>query len=118
MIEAWWNGMCVWSGAAISSLAIMPLHSSAGLTDAVRRLRRGLRDVRDRMARHRRSWRVVGFAGLIGGNGTTLVLVAHDGMDRREVDDVLRRRWPTVVKELEQERPAVAMLPGDAADLG
>ena len=55
MIRSWWNGMCQWSAEATSSLAIIPLHSSAGLPDAVRRLRRGLRDVRDRMARRRQS---------------------------------------------------------------
>jgi hypothetical protein len=56
---------------------------------------------------------------MAGGDGTTLVLVSHDGVDRREVEDVLRRRWPdVVVKELEQEQPAVAMSPSDAAALG
>jgi hypothetical protein len=120
MIRGWWNGMCHWSAeAATSSLAIIPMHSSAGLPDAVRRLRRGLRDVRDKIARHRRSWRDLSFAGMAGGDGTALVMVTHDGVDRREVLDVLRRRWlNAVVKELEQEQPAVAMLAGDAAALG
>jgi hypothetical protein len=120
MIRAWWFGMRQWTAeAAMSSLAIMQIDSSAGLPDAVRRLRRALRDVRDRMARHRRSWCEVCFAGMIGGDGTALVMITHDGVDRREVEAVLRRRWPDlVVKELEQEEPAVAMLAGDAADLG
>jgi hypothetical protein len=121
MIRGWWKGMCRWSAeAATSSLAIIPVHSPEGLHNAVRRLRRGLRDVRDRMARRsRRSWRDVGFAGMTGGDGTALVLVTHEGVDRREVQDVLRRQWPdVVVKSLEQEQPVVAMLPGDAADLG
>jgi hypothetical protein len=40
-------------------------------------------------------------------------------VDQREVEAVLRRRWPdVVVKTLEQERPAVAMTAQDAADLG
>ena len=56
---------------------------------------------------------------MAGGDGTALMLVAHDGVDRHEVEDALRRRWPdAVVKELEQEEPTVAMLPSDAADLG
>jgi hypothetical protein len=37
----------------------------------------------------------------------------------REVEDVLRRRWPEVVlKTLEQEQPVVAMLAGEATNLG
>ena len=35
-----------------------------------------------------------------------LVMISHDGVDQREVEDVLRRRWPdVVVKSLEQEEP-------------
>jgi hypothetical protein len=41
LIRAWWNGMCQWSAATTTSLAIIPLHSSAGRPDAVRRMRRG-----------------------------------------------------------------------------
>jgi hypothetical protein len=120
MIRSWWNGMRYWSAeAATSSLAIIPVHSSAGLPDAVRRLRRALRDVRDRMARRRNRWRDVCCTGIAGGDSTVMVMVTHDGVHQREVEDVLRRRWPeVVVKSLEQEQPAVAMLPGDAADLG
>ena len=48
----------------------------------------------------------VGFAGMAGGDRRALVLVSHDGVDRREVLDVLRRRWPDVVlKGLEQDAP-------------
>src|SRR5450631_4169228 len=109
MIRSWWNGMCQWSAeAATASLAIIPVHSSAGLTDAVRRLRRGLRDVRDRMARRRNRWRDVCCTGMAGGDHTALVMITHDGVDRHEVEDVLHRRWPdVVVKGLEQEQPAV-----------
>jgi hypothetical protein len=119
MIRSWWAGMRQWSAGATTSLAMIPPHSSAGLTDAVRRLRRGLRDARDRMARRSRRWRDVSFSGMAGGDHTALVLVSHDGADQREVEDVLRRRWPNaVVKELEQEEPTVAMTAEDAADLG
>jgi hypothetical protein len=46
VIRSWWNGMRQWTAAATMwSLATIPLHSPAGLPDAVRRLRRGLRDV-------------------------------------------------------------------------
>jgi hypothetical protein len=105
--------------ATIWSLAIIPIRSRAGLTDAARWLRRGLRDVRDRMARRRNRWRDVSFAGMIGGDGKALVLVTHDGVDQGEVEAALRRRWPDiVVKGLEQEEPDVAMTADDAAALG
>jgi hypothetical protein len=120
MIRSWWNGMRHWSAeAATSSLAIIQLHSLVGVPDAVRRLRRALRDVRDRMARRRNRWREVCFAGVAGGDHRAIVLVSHEGIDRREVQDVLGRRWPeVVVKTLEQEQPVVAMTAENAVDLG
>jgi hypothetical protein len=118
LIRAWWSGMCNWSAPTTSSLAIIPAHSPAGLRQAVRRLRRGLRDVRDRMARRRRHWRGVCFAGMASGDGTVMVLVLHDGVGRHEVLEVLRRRWPEiVVKSLAGEAPRSAMTADNAADL-
>jgi hypothetical protein len=71
------------------------------------------------MARRSRRWRDVSFAGMAGGDHMALVLVSHQDIDRREVQDVLRHRWPeVVVKSLEREEPAVAMSPDEAADLG
>jgi hypothetical protein len=71
------------------------------------------------MARRSRRWRDVGFAGMAGGDGTALVLVSHEGVDRDEVLDVLRQRWPEVaVKTFEQETPTWAMAAEGAADLG
>ncbi len=106
MIRGWWFGMREWSSATTSSLALIPILSPAGLLDAILRLRRGLRDVRDRTARRWRQWRTVSFAGLMG-------------IDRREVVNVLRRRWPDVmVKELQQEEPTWEITADDAADLG
>jgi hypothetical protein len=120
MIRSWWNGMCHWSAAATTwSLATIPVHSPEGLCDAVRRLRRGLRDVRDRRARHKNRWREACCAGMAGGDHAALVMITHEGIDRHEVEDVLHRRWPdAVVKELEQEKPTVAMTADVAADLG
>jgi hypothetical protein len=120
MIRSWWHGVCDWSSAAEnSSLAILRIDSSMGLPDAVRRLRRASRDVRDRTARRWRRWRKVCVAGLADGDRTALLLVAHQGIDRREVQDVLRHRWPAVVvKTLEHEAPTVTMSAIDAADLG
>src|SRR5215472_672232 len=48
MIRSLWHGVCDWSAATgTSSLAILRIDSSTDLPDAVRRLRRALRDVRD-----------------------------------------------------------------------
>jgi hypothetical protein len=120
MIRGWWAGIRHWSDAATtSSLAIVSLRSPAGLPDAARRLRRGLRDVRDRTARRFRRWRTVIFAGMIGGDYTALVVVSHQGVERRELLDVLSRRWPDMVlKDFEDEEPMWEMTPDEAADLG
>jgi hypothetical protein len=120
MVRGWWQGMRYWSEAATtSSLAIIPALSPAGLSDAARRLRRGLGDVRDRTARRCRRWRTISFAGMIGGDHRALVLISHHGIERRELLDVLRRRWPDVaLKDLEQEEPPWTMTAADAAELG
>jgi hypothetical protein len=120
MIKGWWAGIRYWSEtAAVSSLAIITMPLPAGLPDAARRLRRGLRDIRDRTAGRWRRWRSVNFAGLMGGDHRALVLIAHQGIDRREVQDALRQRWPDVVlKDLADEAPVWEMTADDAADLG
>jgi hypothetical protein len=71
------------------------------------------------MARRIWRWRTVSFAGLIGGDHRALVLISHEGVDRREVLDVLTPRWPSVMlKEWAQEEPMWEMSADDAADLG
>ena len=45
MIRGWWEGMRYWAETATTAtLAIISIRSPEGLPDAVRRLRRGLRD--------------------------------------------------------------------------
>ena len=119
-VRGWWAGFTYWSEAATaSSLAIIPTLSLARLPDAVQRLRRGLRDVRDRTARRRKRWRTVSFAGLMGGDRMALMMISHQGIDRRDVLNVLRPRWPdVVVKDLVDEKPVWAMSADDAAQLG
>jgi hypothetical protein len=108
-----------WSSAVTSSLAIIPALSPVGLPDAARWLRRGLRDVRDGAARRWKRWRTVAFAGLLGGDHRALVMICHQSVDRHEVLDVLRRRWPSIVlKDLESEEPVWEMAANDAAGLG
>ena len=59
------------------------------------------------------------FRRMMGGDHTAMVVISHEGIGRREVLDVLSRRWPdVVVKDLEQEEPAWTMTADDAADLG
>ncbi len=120
MVLGWWAGMRYWSeGAQTSSLAIISIQSPAGLPDAVRRLRRGLRDVRDRAARRFKRWRTVSFVGMIGGDHRALVMISHENVERRELHDVLWRRWPEMtLNSLEHEEPMWEMSAQDAADLG
>ena len=71
------------------------------------------------MARRRRQWRTVAVAGLMDGDHKALIIVTHQGVDRREVLEVLCRRWPSIVlKDLESEEPVWAMTADDAAELG
>jgi hypothetical protein len=118
MIHGWWVGICDWAEAT-SSLAILSIDSSIGLLDGTRHLRRAIRDVRDRVARHTNAWREVGFGGIIGGDRRAMIIVSHAGIDRCDVLDVMRRRWPAVViKRPAREEPTWEMLPDDAAELG
>jgi hypothetical protein len=59
------------------------------------------------------------FAGMIGGDHRALLLISHQGIERREVQDVLKPRWPdAVLKPLEHEEPMWEMTADDAAYLG
>jgi hypothetical protein len=72
--------MCQWSAAATTrSLAVIPIPPE--VRDAVRRLRLGLRDVRDGMARRKRWWREVCCSGMTGSDRTALVMITHEGID-------------------------------------
>ena len=118
MIQTWWEVIRDWAAPDTSSLAIIRLLTPTGLRHDVQRLRRSLRDVRDRTARRNKHWRTVCFAGMVGGDGTAFILVEHEGVDRHEVMAVLQRRWPDVVmKNLEDEYPKSATTAEDAADL-
>jgi len=46
-------------------------------------------------------------------------MISHDGINQRELQDVLWRRWPDIVlKDFEGEEPMWEMTAEDAADLG
>lgn len=63
---------------------------------AVRKLRKGLRDVRDRAARDDPRWQQVAFGGMLDGD-RMLVLVQHAGISRGDVWRMLERRWSDVM---------------------
>jgi hypothetical protein len=84
-----------WTAEATTwNLAIIPLQLSAGLPDAARRLRRGLRNLHDWLARCRNRWRDVCCAGTVGGNGMALLLISHESVDRCEV--LLHRQFSLI----------------------
>ena len=117
----WWAGMRHWimEGGAPVSVSVLPLvDHSAGLRASVVRLRRALRDVRDRTARRRASWRGVALAGMATGDGEVFMLVRHPGLARSEVAAVLRKRWPAaVLQDVGAAEPRWSMSTEDAAEL-
>jgi hypothetical protein len=105
----------VWLNALEISLALIPINDN--LLNGTRRLRKALRDVRDRSARHDRRFATVAMAGLVGGD-RALVLVQHPGIDRAEVWRMLERRWPEVtVTDPGDIIPTSVMTVEDAAAL-
>lgn len=94
MMRRWWRGFRLWLADGDLSLAMIPARGDPGA--GIRKLRKGLRDVRDRAARQDRRWAAVGMAGLAS-DAVATVLVQHCGIDRAEVWARLTRRWPDVV---------------------
>jgi hypothetical protein len=89
--------MLLWAGkdAAAISLPILPLpHQPGGLRAAVLRLRRLLRDTRDRQARRSRPWRAVAVAGMAQGDDKVMLLIRHAGIGEAEIVELLRMHWP------------------------
>src|SRR4051794_7673211 len=81
-------------GAPVS-LVVVPLCClPGGLRDEAARLRRALRDVRDRMAQRSRRWGGVAIAVMVSGDGAAVVLVRHPSIVRQEIAEVFGRRWP------------------------
>ena len=121
LARRWWRGIERWiteEGAPVS-LVVLPLdRHPGGLRISVARLRRALRDVRDRAARRRTAWGGVATAGMAAGDDTAFVLVRHRSVTRQEVATVLRRRWSAaVVREVGAAEPSWSMSVEDAADL-
>jgi hypothetical protein len=115
IMRRWWRGFRIWHGDAAVSLAVIPL--SGELISATRRLRKGVRDVRDRTARHDRRWARVAMAGLVDGD-RALILIDHPGITRAEVWSVFERRWPEIgLQDAGDIEPSSPMIVEDAVAL-
>ncbi|WP_158744129.1 hypothetical protein [Acidisphaera sp. L21] len=88
-----WRGFGAWLQASKNeiSLIVIPLHDDP-LT-AVRKTRKGLRDVRDRAAANNLKWRDVAFAG-IASEKAIMVIIRHQGIPREALWWKLEGRWP------------------------
>ena len=90
----WWKSFERWLAGPEVSLASIPLIGDSIV--AVRKLRKGLRDVRDRAARDDPRWQQVVFGGMLDGD-RMLMLVQHAGISRGDVWRMLERRWSNVM---------------------
>ena len=79
VVRRWWRGFRLWLDDPATSLVVIPLDGDP--ITAIRKVRKSLRDVRDRAACHRRHWRSVAMAGLVSEN-CVMLLVQHAGINR------------------------------------
>jgi len=119
LVMRWWRGLKQWimeMGEQITLVEI-PLGQDGDLRTQVRRLRRRLRDLRDRHARcsgfHR--WRSVAFAGLVSANNRALIMVSHKDITRRELHALLEQHLgPVSLSDLGEATPST-MFPASVA---
>jgi hypothetical protein len=118
LFARWWSLFNCWLSGSETSLAIIPI-DGGGLFHTIKKLRRALRDVRDRAARHDHCWRGVALAGLLDADRMAMVtLIRHAGIDRTEVWDTLERRWPEVIlADRDGTAPSSGLTVKDAAEL-
>jgi heme exporter protein D len=111
----WWRGMLAWPAEPWTSLAVIPLASEP--ISSIHRLRKGLRDVRDRAARQDQQWAGVTMAGLLS-ERTAMVLIHHAALDRAEIWWAFATRWPeAVLVDVAGAEPSWRMTATDAAAL-
>jgi hypothetical protein len=80
-------------------------------------MRKGLKDVRDRRARHDHRWRDMAIGGLVE-QDRALVLIQHAGIDPDDVWAVFERCWPqAVLTDVAGIKPSFRLIVDDAADL-
>ena len=115
LMLAWWRGFHEWLGDQDVSLMVIPLDGDPVV--GVRKLRKGLRDVRDRAAQRDQRWAGVAMGGLAT-EDAVLVLVQHRGLDRIDMSKIFQRRWPDAVfADTVDNQPSWAMVPKVAAAL-
>ena len=115
LMRNWWRGMLAWPDQPWTSLAVIPL--PADPLCGIRRLRKGLRDIRDRAARQDQQWARVTMAGLLS-ERTAMILIQHAAVDRAEVWWALAARWAEVVLvDVADAQPSWQMTATDAAAL-
>ena len=91
----WWRGIGGWISGPNTSFAVLPI-PSGDLINAVRQLRKAVRDKRDRLARKNDLFQGVSLGGLVSG-GHLRLLIKHSGIDRETVEEAFRERWPEIV---------------------
>ena len=115
LMRSWWRGMMAWPEQPWTSLAVIPL--AADLISSIRRLRKGLRDIRDRAACLDQQWAGVAMAGLVS-ERIAMVLIQHSGLDRTAIWWALAARRPeTVLVDVADAHPSWRMAADDAAAL-
>jgi len=105
-VRRWWRGFLGWlgSGPDLSQVTI-PLTATTDVISTIRRVRKGLRDVRDRAARIDERWSAVVMAGTVSGDHLVLV-VHHAEIERDTLWTALERRWPkAIVSKFETVEP-------------
>jgi hypothetical protein len=95
---------------------MIPLHGD--LLREVRRVRKGLRDIRDRRVRvHDDGWQSVAMAGLVD-ERHAMILIQHESISHHTIWAALARRWPDVLLvDPGQFEPTSRMTAADAASL-
>lgn len=101
-VRAWWRGILAWSPPGV--LLMFRLHHTAGqIIETSRRLRRALRDFRDRRARKHFSWRDIAMAGLVTGDAGWVLASGMPAMA------VFGQRWADVRLADSIEMPSAVM---------
>jgi hypothetical protein len=113
-LRDWWGRIQAWATPAASLIVLPADHDPGKIVQASRRLRRSVRDVRDRHARDRRAWRFVAAAGIVTDDRAYLLV---DGIDGGEAVQVFSRRWPGMMLGQNLDVPPWTIAVEDAVQL-
>lgn len=97
-------------GPSVSTVVFHVAENDGDLRDAVRTVRRTLRDMRDRAGRRDRAWRALGVAGMLVPTATgrvVLLRVRHDRLSHDQVAKIFERRWTDVTVSIASSAPSV-----------